>query len=97
MPKYSLTQRNASYLTLEIGGKEYNIPLAASLKFKDVKKLLKIEKLDQVEQLETMSEFFASYLGSKVVDEMTFSDLTEVMVLWNKANQEAGGPSLGES
>ena len=35
MPKYSLTKKDKKYLTLEIEGKTYNLPLAKTLKFKE--------------------------------------------------------------
>ena len=35
MPKYSLKKKDAAFLTLEIDGAEYNIPLVSSMKRAD--------------------------------------------------------------
>lgn len=97
MPKYSLTKRDKSYLTIEIDGKNYNIPLATTLKLKEVRKLIKIDKKSEEEQLDFLIDFFGNYLGEDVIDEMTIPDIQELFAIWGKANEEAGGPSLGES
>lgn len=97
MPKYSLTKKDKSYLTIEIEGKVYNIPLANALKLKEVRKLIKLGKKSEEEQLDFLLEFFGKYLGDEVIDEMTIPDVQELFTLWGKANEEAGGPSLGES
>ena len=97
MPKYSLTKRDKSYLTVEIEGKDYNIPLANALKLKEVRKLLKLGKKSEEDQLDFLIDFFGNYLGEGVIDEMTLPDIQELFTLWGKANEEAGGPALGES
>ena len=97
MPKYSLTKRDKSYLTIEIDGKTYNIPLATTLKLKEVRKLIKIDQKSEEEQLNFLIDFFGNYLGEEVIDELTIPDIQELFTLWGKANEEAGGPSLGES
>ena len=97
MPKYSLTKRDKSYLTIEIEGKTYNIPLATTLKLKEVRKFMKLGKKTEEEQLDFLIDFFGHYLGDDVIDEMTIPDIQELFTLWGKANEEAGGPSLGES
>ena len=97
MPKYSLTKRDKSYLTIEIEGKAYNIPLATTLKLKEVRKFLKLGKKSEEDQLDFLIEFFGNYLGEGVIDEMTIPDIQELFTLWGKASEEAGGPALGES
>lgn len=97
MPKYSLTKKDKSYLTIEIEGRNYNIPLATTLKLKEVRKFLKLGKKSEEEQLDFMIDFFGNYLGGEVIDEMTIPDVQELFTLWGKANEEAGGPALGES
>lgn len=96
MPKYQLTKRDAAYLTIEINGKEYNIPLANSLKVKEVKKLLAYADLEQDKQVDFLIAFLGSYIDTDVVENMTVGDMFEIFSLWSKANQEAGGISLGE-
>ncbi len=97
MPKYSLTKKDKSYLTVEINGKTYNIPLATTLKLKEVRKFMKLGKKPEEEQFDFLIDFFSEYLGADLVEEMTISDINELFSLWTKANETAGGPQLGES
>ena len=97
MPKHSLTKKNEAYLTIEIDGKEYNIPLAKTLKVSEVRQLMKIKKLEETDQFEFMIEFLARYMGEEVVDNMTTGNLTEIFSLWKKANTDAEDLELGES
>lgn len=95
MPK--LEKQNKAYLNVEIEGKTYQIPLARSLKVKEVRKLMKASKLDEVEQFDLMYDFMSAYIGAEVIDEMTEGDLEKLFMLWTKANSETGEVSLGES
>ena len=95
MPK--LTEKDAAYLAIEIGGKTYRIPLSRSLKIKEVRKLMKLSKLDDSDQFDFMVEFFGKYLGAEVVDELTTADLIEIIKLWRTANEEVGDLDLGGS
>lgn len=98
MPNYSLSKSNGAYLNLEIDKKTYKIPLANSLKLKELRKLLKANKLEnEEEQLDFLTDFFGKYLGEDTVSELTLSQIWELFSLWQKANEEAGGLSLGES
>lgn len=97
MPNYQLTHKDAKYLTLEIGGNTYNIPLASTLKNKDVKNIMKLMKLPQVDQYGHICDFFAQYMGEDLVDELTMADTFEIFNVWIKANNSADGISLGES
>lgn len=85
MPKYSLTQKDRAFLTLEIEGKTYNLPLVNTLKFKEVRKLMKITKLPEDEMLDTMGDFLEKYMGD-IVNEMTLADVKEIFTIWSKAN-----------
>ena len=97
MPKYSLPNRDKMYLTIEIKGKTYNIPLSRNLKVKDVKGLIKLEKLNEEDQIDFITAFLGKYIGEDVVDDMEMVELTDTFNLWKKANEEAGGLELGES
>lgn len=97
MPK-ELKKADKLYLNFTIDGKEYKVPLARSLKIKDVRKMGSILKLeDHFEQLDLMAEFFANYIGADVVDELVSEELVELVDLWKKANDEIGEADLGES
>lgn len=85
MPKYSLTKKDKKYLTLEIEGKTYNLPLAKTLKFKEVRKLMKITELPEGEMLDTMGDFLEKYMGD-IMNEMTLEDVEEIFAIWSKAN-----------
>lgn len=85
MPKYSLTKKDRAFLTLEIEGKTYNLPLVNTLKFKEVRKLMKITKLPEDEMLDTMGDFLEKYMGD-IVNEMTLADVKEIFMIWSKAN-----------
>lgn len=97
MPKYSLSKKDKSYLTVEIEGKTYNIPLATALKLKEVRKFMKLGKKTEEEQFDFLIDFFSEYLGEELVEEMTISDINELFTLWTKANEAAGGPDMGKS
>ena len=85
MPKYSLTKKDRAFLILEIEGKTYNLPLVNTLKFKEVRKLMKITKLPEDEMLDTMGDFLEKYMGD-IVNEMTLADVKEIFTIWSKAN-----------
>lgn len=85
MPKYSLTKKNKAFLTLEIEGKTYNLPLANTLKFKEVRKLMKITKLPEDEMIDLMGDFLEKYMGD-IVNEMTLADVREIFTLWSNVD-----------
>lgn len=95
MPK--LITPDAAYLNIEIKGREYKIPLARSLKVKQIRKLLHVDKLNEIEQFDLLCDFFIPYLGEKVVDELTEGEIEELYRVWTRANNEVGEVSLGES
>ena len=94
---HTLTPKDAKYLSLEINGKTYNIPLSKTLKVRDLRKVSKIRKLDEDEQFDAMVDFLSGYMSEEVVDDLTAEDVEEIFTLWNKANEITNGPSLGES
>ena len=49
MPNYSFKEKDKRYLTLEIGNKTYDLPLAGSMKVKELRKLVHIGKLPEEE------------------------------------------------
>lgn len=97
MPKYELTKKENAFLTLEIEGKDYNIPLISTLKMKEVKRLLKVINSDESDQIEGIAAFLGDYMGEEIVDDMTIKDIKEVFDIWKEANDKEGGPALGES
>ena len=96
MPNYKLQKKAAAFLTVEIDGKTYDIPLVNSMKVKEARQLLKVTKMEEEDQVDYLADFLGRYMGPEIVDEMTFADMFEIFRLWLKANEEAGGLSLGE-
>lgn len=102
MPNYSLTGIDKRYLTLELeNGKKYSLPLAGTMKIKDLRKLVHIDELPEVQQFDFQVEFLAKYLGEAVVDDMTQDEVKAIYQYWVKASngdtKEDGGPGMGES
>lgn len=98
MPNYQLTQKDAKYLTIEINGTNYNIPLASTLKNRDVLRIMNIMKLPEIDQYSDICDFLAQYLGEELVkDGLTMADTFEIFNVWVQANKSADGVSLGES
>lgn len=100
MPKYSYTEKDKRYLTLEIDGKTYNLPLAGSMKVKELRKLIHIGKLPEEEQFDLQIDFLQKFMGEAIVDEMTQDDITSIYQLWIKASNgdfKEDGRTLGES
>ena len=100
MPKYSYTEKDKRYLALEIDGMTYDLPLAGSMKVKELRKLIHIGKLPEDEQFDLQIDFLAKYMGEAIVEDMTQDDITAIYQLWIKASNgdlKEDGRTLGES
>lgn len=86
--KVVLGGQNANVLAVEIGKKTYSVPLAGSMKRKDVLAL----KDD-----ESVYAMFARYIPSEVLDDMTVDEYNQLAQAWIDANEDKNGSSLGES
>ena len=75
-------------ITVEIGTGTYDIPLAGSMKRKDI---LALKDEDSVFQM------FARYIPEKVLDEMTVDEYNQLANAWTDANDAENNASLGES
>ena len=75
-------------LAVEIEGKTYNVPLAGSMKRKD---LLALKSEDDVFKM------FATYIPAEILDEMTMDEYRQLGEAWASANDDANNASLGES
>lgn len=97
MPKeLNLNNTTKEVLVVKIGDKEYSVPLATSLPYKKAKELIKLAKGDEETALDGFIEFFAKYIPSKVLDELTMKDLTILAKSWTGQTEKEGGQSLGE-
>ena len=86
--KVTLGGQNANVLAVEIGKKTYSVPLAGSMKRKDVLAL---------KDEESVYAMFARYIPSEVLDDMTVDEYNQLAQAWADANAEESGASLGES
>lgn len=97
MPNYQLRQKDAKYLTIEINGKNYNIPLAKKMKSKEVRRVMRMLQIPKEQALDSICDFLAGYLGADLVDELTMEDIMEIFEIWISANNAEDGLKLGES
>lgn len=80
--------QNVDVLTVEIGKTSYTVPLAGSMKRKD---LLALKDENSVFQM------FARYIPEDVLDNLTVDEYNQLAQAWSDANEEKSGSSLGES
>ena len=81
---------NTEVIKVKIEGKEYSIPLASSLKVKEVKTLIKLTKKDQDEQLDGFVEFFKNYIPEDVLENLPMTALNQLIDAWSSANGDLG-------
>ena len=90
MPKELNLNTDKEVLVVKIFDKEYSIPLASSLKVKEVKAIMALTKLEDDEKLNGFIDFFKSYIPEDVIEELPMSSLTQLMNAWS------GSSNLGE-
>ena len=86
MPKELNLNTAKEVLVVKIFGKEYELPLASSLKVKEVKGLMALMKLEDDEKLNGFIEFFKNYIPEQVLDELPMKSLTELMNAWSESS-----------
>lgn len=86
--KVTIGGQNANVLAVEIGKRNYSVPLAGSMKRKDV---LALKDENSVFQM------FARYIPEDVLDNLTVDEYNQLAQAWADANAEESGASLGES
>lgn len=90
MPKELILNTDKEVLVVKIFDKEYQIPLASSLKVKEVKAIMALTKLEDDEKLNGFIDFFKNYIPEDVIEELPMSSLTQLMNAWS------GSSNLGE-
>ena len=90
MPKELNLNTDKEVLVVKIFEKEYQIPLASSLKVKEVKAIMALTKLEDDEKLNGFIDFFKNYIPEDVIEELPMSSLTQLMNAWS------GSSNLGE-
>ena len=90
MPKELNLNTDKEVLVVKIFEKEYQIPLASSLKVKEVKAIMALTKLEDDEKLNGFIDFFKNYIPEDVIEELPMSSLTQLMNAWS------GSSNLGD-
>lgn len=88
MAKVNIGGARVNVLEVVWQGKTYKVPLAGSMKRKD------ILKLDSEEAVHAM---FTKYIPEDVLDDMTLDEYRQLIDAWNAANTNKDDASLGES
>lgn len=78
-------------LSVTIEDKTYNVPLAGSIPYGQLRKLKK-GKNDP----DLIVEFFGKYIPEEVLDNLYVEDINELMLAWSEATQKVNGASVGE-
>lgn len=81
---------NTEVIKVKIENKDYSIPLASSLKVKEVRALIKLSKQGQDDQLDGFVEFFKQYIPEAVLENLPLSALNQLIEAWSSANGELG-------
>ena len=80
-------KQTTNTLSVEIGSKVYSVPLAKSIKLKELRSM---------KDEESIYEFFSKYIDSEVLEDLTANEYAQIVDAWVEANKEAEGISLGE-
>ena len=90
----------AKYLTADVGGKKYDIPLADYMKMPDAREMLNIRRLPAKEREGAYTSFFLSYferyIGEDAFAELSMNDFEALMAAWNEANEAEASATPGE-
>lgn len=98
MPKNINLNQKTEVLVVNIGDKSYKLPLATSLPYKKVKKLIGLaNKEDVMEQLSAFIEFLKEYIPEDVIEDLPVSALNQLASAWSGASTNESGQELGES
>ena len=74
-------------LSVDIGGKKYNVPLAGSMKRKEI-----IALKDE----DTIFEMFARHIPEEVLNDLTVDEYNQLANAWAEANDDKDDAKLGE-
>lgn len=74
-------------LAVEIGSKTYNVPLARSMKRKE---------LIALKDEESVFQMFAKYIPSDVLDDLTMDEYQQLAQAWTDSNEAENGATMGE-
>lgn len=75
-------------LSVEIGGKTYSVPLAGSMKRKEIMAL---------KDEDAVFAMFAKHIPEAILDDLTVNEYNQLAQAWIDANEEENQTGLGES
>lgn len=81
-------QKVVNNLEVEIGNKTYSVPLAGSMKRKE---------LMAMKDDESIFQMFSKYIPAEVLDNLTVDEYNQLGQAWIDANENKENTSLGES
>lgn len=88
------------YLTADVGGKKYKIPLADYMPMPDAREMLRIRRMPAKERDGAYTEFFLGYfekhIGEEAFSALSMADFETLMESWNEANEAEGSATPGE-
>lgn len=85
-------------LSVEIGEETYSIPLAGSMKRKELSAMKKAAMAgNDLEAEEAIYQIIAKFIPEDVLDDLTMDEYGKIVQAWSDANQEASRANLGES
>lgn len=88
MKEITLGGGEVHVLAINIGEKQYKIPLGGSMPYK---------KLKAIKTSDDIYGFLAEHIPEKVLDTLTVADITTIFNAWSEATKEDTGATPGES
>lgn len=73
-------------VVVEIFGKQYKLPLMKYLKYKQIKKLMALQKDSQ--NIDAIIEVMEDYIPASVLEELTIDQLGMIMNAWKDTTSE---------
>ena len=88
MAEVKIKKNKIEVLKVNIGDKNYSLPLGADIPYKQLR-LLKTE--------DGIFDFLSKYFPEEVMDILTTKDIRQIFEVWSEATREQAGATPGES
>lgn len=88
----SKNYENKEVIKIEINGKVYSMPLMKYLKYKEIKKLMKLQNTN--EDFEILFEVIANYIPRDVLEELSIQQIGQIMNEWKNAETNEDGEDV---
>jgi len=87
-------------LTVEVGGKKHDIPLADYMPMPDAREMLRIRRMPAKDRDGAYTEFFLGYfekhIGADAFETLNMADFEALMAAWNEACEAEDTAGAGE-